>query len=153
MRGRTMRKHYLLFWGGLLAASSLFAQKPLNNPPTSPTATAPKAADETAKPADETEYRIGPQDVLQIDVWKEPEITRMIPVRPDGKISLPLLNDLQAAGLTAMELASSIRERLTKYRANPQVTVTVTSIGRSHQVPPQYMTPPYKVAPPGISPE
>ena len=123
-----MRKHYLLFWGGLLAASSLFAQKPLNNPPTSPTATAPKAADETAKPADETEYRIGPQDVLQIDVWKEPEITRTIPVRPDGKISLPLLDDVQAAGLTAMQLAGKIREGLTKYLTNPQVTVTVTQI-------------------------
>jgi polysaccharide export outer membrane protein len=73
-------------------------------------------------------YRIGPQDVLQIDVWKEPEITRIIPVRPDGKISLPLLNDVQAAGLTAMQLAGSIREGLTKFLTNPQVTVTITQI-------------------------
>jgi polysaccharide export outer membrane protein len=73
-------------------------------------------------------YRIGPQDVVQIDVWKEPEITRTIPVRPDGKISLPLLNDVQAAGLTAMQLAGSIRDGLTKYLTNPQVTVTVTQI-------------------------
>jgi len=73
-------------------------------------------------------YRIGPQDIVQIDVWKEPEITRTIPVRPDGKISLPLLNDVQAAGLTAMELGSSIREGLTKFLTNPQVTVTVTQI-------------------------
>jgi polysaccharide export outer membrane protein len=123
-----MKKHYGLFWGSLLAASSLFAQKPLNSAQTSPSATAPKAAEETAKPADETEYRIGPQDVLQIDVWKEPEITRTIPVRPDGKISLPLLDDVQAAGLTAMQLAGRIREGLTKYLTNPQVTVTVTQI-------------------------
>lgn len=74
------------------------------------------------------EYRIGPQDLVQIDVWKEPEITRTIPVRPDGKISLPLLNDVQAAGLTAMQLAGSIREGLTKYLNNPQVTVTVSQI-------------------------
>lgn len=74
------------------------------------------------------EYHIGPQDVVQIDVWKEPEITRTIPVRPDGKISLPLLNDVQAAGLTAMQLAGNIREGLTKYLNNPQVTVTVTQI-------------------------
>ena len=74
------------------------------------------------------EYRIGAQDVLQIDVWKEPEITRTIPVRPDGKISLPLLNDVQAAGLTAMQLAGVIREGLTKYLTNPQVTVTVSMI-------------------------
>ena len=74
------------------------------------------------------EYHIGPQDVLQIDVWKEQEITRTIPVRPDGKISLPLLNDVQAAGLTAMQLSANIREGLTKYINNPQVTVTVTQI-------------------------
>jgi polysaccharide export outer membrane protein len=74
------------------------------------------------------EYRIGPQDIVQIDVWKEPEITRTIPVRPDGKISLPLLNDVQAAGLTAMQLAGVLREGLTKFLTSPQVTVTVTAI-------------------------
>jgi polysaccharide export outer membrane protein len=74
------------------------------------------------------DYKIGPQDVLRIDVWKEPDITRTIPVRPDGKISLPLLNDVQAAGLTAMQLAGNLREALTKYITNPQVTVTVTEI-------------------------
>ena len=76
----------------------------------------------------EQDYHIGPQDVVQIDVWKELEISRTIPVRPDGKISLPLLNDVQAAGLTAMQLAGNIREGLTKYLNNPQVTVTVTQI-------------------------
>ncbi len=87
----------------------------------------PAAAAGTPATTDQ-EYYIGPQDVLQIDVWKEPEITRTIPVRPDGKISLPLLNDVQAAGLTAMQLAGSIREGLTKYLQNPQVTVMVTQI-------------------------
>ena len=82
----------------------------------------------TVSVAPDEAYRIGPQDVLQIDVWKEPEITRTIPVRPDGKISLPLLNDVQAAGLTAMQLAALIKEGLTKYLTNPQVTVTVTGI-------------------------
>ncbi len=76
----------------------------------------------------EQDYHIGPQDVVQIDVWKEPEITRTIPVRPDGKISLPLLNDVQAAGLTAMQLAGNIRDGLTKYLNNPQVTVTIAQI-------------------------
>lgn len=76
----------------------------------------------------EADYKIGPQDVVRIDVWKEPEISRTIPVRPDGKISVPLLNDVQAAGLTAMELAASLRESLSKYLNNPQVTVTVTEI-------------------------
>ena len=86
---------------------------------------------ETKPPAaavTDQEYHIGPQDILQIDVWKEPEITRTSPVRPDGKISLPLLHDVQAAGLTAMQLAVNIRDGLTKYLNNPQVTVTVTQI-------------------------
>ena len=76
----------------------------------------------------ETEYRIGPQDVIRIDVWKEPDVSRSIPVRPDGKISMPLLNDVQAAGLTSLELAASIRDGLSKYITNPQVTVTVSEI-------------------------
>lgn len=92
--------------------------------------TEPKAntSNPTTPATTDTAYRIGPQDVVQIDVWKEPEITRTIPVRPDGKISLPLLNDVQASGLTAMQLAGVIRDGLTKYLTNPQVTVTVTQI-------------------------
>ena len=91
-------------------------------------------ADSTPKPAAviapiaDADYKIGPQDVLRIDVWKEPDISRTIPVRPDGKVSLPLLNDVQAAGLTAMQLAGSLRESLSKYLTSPQVTVTVTEI-------------------------
>jgi polysaccharide export outer membrane protein len=73
-------------------------------------------------------YKIGPQDVLRIDVWKEPEISRSVPVRPDGKVSLPLLNDVQAAGLTAMELANVITEGLKKFMNSPQVTVGVSEI-------------------------
>lgn len=91
-------------------------------------------ADSSAKPAAvaraaaDPDYKIGPQDIVRIDVWKEPDISRTIPVRPDGKISLPLLNDVQASGLTAMELSASLRESLGKYLTNPQVTVTVTEI-------------------------
>jgi polysaccharide export outer membrane protein len=73
-------------------------------------------------------YVIGAEDVLNVSVWKEPEITRTVPVRPDGKISLPLLNDVQAAGLTPMQLSSVITTRLKKYLADPQVTVIVTQI-------------------------
>src|ERR1700693_4024837 len=66
----------------------------------------------------DAEYKIGPQDVLRIDVWKEAEVSRAVPVRPDGKISLPLLNDVQAEGLTAMELSNVITEGLKKYITN-----------------------------------
>ncbi len=73
-------------------------------------------------------YVIGPQDVLSISVWKEPEMSRTVPVRPDGKISLPLINDVVAAGLTPMQLAMGITERVRKFIADPQVTVIVTEI-------------------------
>jgi polysaccharide export outer membrane protein len=88
------------------------------------------AAPPPAAPGTQSEaaYKIGPQDMLQIDVWKEPEITRQVPVRPDGKISLPLLSDVQAAGLTPMELAYVISEGLKRYINNPQVTVSVSII-------------------------
>jgi len=93
-----------------------------------PQAASPTTATGERNPADLAEYRIGPQDVLKIDVWKEDQLTRTIPVRPDGKITLPLLNDVQAAGLTPMELSSGIRDGLKKYINEPQVTVTVTEI-------------------------
>ncbi len=73
-------------------------------------------------------YVIGAQDVLSIDVWKNQEISRSVPVRPDGKISLPLLNDVQAAGLTPMQLQNNLREALKKFISDPQVTVIVTQI-------------------------
>jgi polysaccharide export outer membrane protein len=73
-------------------------------------------------------YVIGADDVLYVSVWKEPDLTNTLPVRPDGKISLPLLNDVQAAGLTPMELSTSITEKLMKYLADPRVTIVVTQI-------------------------
>ena len=77
---------------------------------------------------DDPTYKIGAQDVLRIDVWREDQFTRTVPVRPDGKITLPLLNDVQAVGLMPMELAAVIREELKKYVTNPQVTVSVSEI-------------------------
>ena len=74
------------------------------------------------------DYMIGPDDMLHISVWKEPDLTSTLPVRPDGKISMPLLNDLQAAGMTPMELADSITTGLKKYIADPRVTVVVTQM-------------------------
>jgi polysaccharide export outer membrane protein len=84
--------------------------------------TAPQVA------ANDAEYKIGAQDLLRIDVWKEEQLTRTAPVRPDGKVTLPLLNDVQAAGLTPMQLAGVISEGLKKYINSPQVTVSVTEI-------------------------
>ncbi len=79
-------------------------------------------------PSKTAEYKIGPQDVLKIDVWKEEQLTRTAPVRPDGKITLPLLNDVQASGLTPLELAGVITDGLKKFINSPQVTVSVSEI-------------------------
>jgi polysaccharide export outer membrane protein len=73
-------------------------------------------------------YRIGPEDVLQIDVWKEADFSSSSPVRADGKISVPLLNDVQAAGLTPTQLAASLRDQLSKYVVEPKITVSVTQM-------------------------
>jgi polysaccharide export outer membrane protein len=73
-------------------------------------------------------YIIGADDTLHIDVWKEQNLTVTLPVRPDGMISLPLLNDVQAAGLTPMQLGASITDKLKKYVTDPRVTVVVTQM-------------------------
>ena len=77
---------------------------------------------------DDPDFVIGPEDMLNINVWKEIELSHAVQVRPDGKISLPLVNDIQAAGLTPLQLAISITEKLRKFIAEPHVTVIVTSI-------------------------
>ena len=74
------------------------------------------------------EYTIGPEDVLQINVWMEPELTSRVTVRPDGKIGVPLLNDVQASGLTPRQLAQKITEGLAKYIAELNVSVIVAEI-------------------------
>lgn len=74
------------------------------------------------------EYVIGPEDILAINVWREDEISRTVPVRPDGKISLPLIGDLQASGLTPAALEAKVKEELEEYISNPEVTVIVQQI-------------------------
>ena len=78
-------------------------------------------------PDSSSEYRIGPGDALSIFVWQNKELSTEVPVRPDGKISLPLVNDLVAAGKTPTELSTDIQDQLKKYVNNPLVTVIVHS--------------------------
>src|SRR5271168_2700186 len=96
--------------------------------PSKPAAAQSSSAAAPKVVTDDPNYIIGAQDVLDVNVWKEPELTRLVPVRPDGKISLPLLNDVMAAGLTPTQLAARITEGLKKYVTNPQVTVIVNQI-------------------------
>jgi len=101
---------------------------------TSPTPTkVSSAADSSTKTTliSDNNYLIGADDVLHISVWKEPELTTTLPVRTDGKISLPLVNDVQAAGLSPMQLAASLTEKLKKFIDDPRVTVAVAQM--NHQ--------------------
>jgi len=91
--------------------------------PASSTSTVPDSA-----PGVGPDYRIGADDVLKISVWKEPDLSETLPVRVDGKISMPLLNDVAAAGLTPTQLAALLTERLKKFVADPRVTVIVTAM-------------------------
>lgn len=79
-----------------------------------------------------SEYLIGPDDVLAVNVWKEPEISRTLPVRPDGDISLPLVGDLKASGRTPAQLQKEIKDQLVEYLSNPEVTVLVQE-AKSHK--------------------
>lgn len=74
------------------------------------------------------EYQIGPEDVLDISVWKNPELSRKVPVRPDGKVSLPLVNDIQAAGLTPSELRQQLATRFAEFVPTPEVAVIVSEV-------------------------
>jgi polysaccharide export outer membrane protein len=91
------------------------------------------AADEQPKglagaAAADGEYRIGPEDLLDIAVWNNTAISRTVPVRPDGKISLPLLNDVQAAGLSPAQLRDVLMKRLADYMPSPEVSVIVREV-------------------------
>lgn len=91
----------------------------LDQPPTA----SPRPEIFQAKP----EYRIGPGDNLQIFVWRNPEITTTVPVRPDGRVSIPLVQDIQAAGKTPSQLADDLTRTLSEYIKDPLVTVIVQS--------------------------
>jgi polysaccharide biosynthesis/export protein len=114
-------------WMVVALAVGAFAQNNANAANAAPAAAAPAPAPE-AKSVAGPEYVIGADDALHVSVWKEPDLTATLPVRPDGKISMPLLNDVQAAGLTPMQLAEALTVRLKKYVADPRVTVVVTQI-------------------------
>ncbi len=116
----------------LLAISgSMWAAQKKDAPVTSARNTADATGDAKTGPMPATtdpSYIIGPEDVLDISVWKEPDVSRVVPVRPDGRISLPLINDVPAAGMSPQQLASAVTEKLRKYLNEPQVTVIVTQI-------------------------
>lgn len=78
------------------------------------------------------EYRIGVDDLVQVSVWRNPELSVTVPVRPDGRISVPLIGDVQAGGRTPAEVARTVEERLGVYVRDPKVAVILTEL-RSHE--------------------
>ena len=81
--------------------------------------------DPSAQPVDPKTYLIGPEDVLQIEVFRDQDMTRSVNVRPDGKITMPLIGDLQAEGLTPERLTAQIKEALSQFINSPEVTISV----------------------------
>lgn len=120
MRPRYLISAVLVFVAGTIAHPAS-AQEPV------------KAAPDQNRVPELGEYRIGPEDVLQISVWKNEAISRTVSVRPDGKISLPLLNDVQAAGRTPMEVRDFLMKKLAEYTPAPEVSVIVQEV-RSFKV-------------------
>ena len=108
-----------------LAAGALAQENPAGQsaPETSAEDAAPAAAAEGVAP----NYIIGPGDTIQIFVWRNPELSTTVPVRPDGKVSTPLVEDLVAVGKTPSELARDIEVRLAEYIRSPQVNIIVTN--------------------------
>ena len=121
---RTMKLVVLVVMG--LVASGVLAQS--GGAPKVDEVKSAKPSEVAQDPATASDYVIGADDTLHISVWKEPDLSETLPVRPDGKISMPLLNDIPAAGLTPLQLKDSLTEKLKKYIADPRVTVVVTAM-------------------------
>jgi polysaccharide biosynthesis/export protein len=107
----------------LMISAAVMAQSDAAAPTTPPAA---GQAPEKEKAHSDDAYMIGANDVLTVNVWKEPDISRSVPVRSDGKISLPLAGELQASGQTPRQLEQEITKRLQSYISDPEVTVIVT---------------------------
>ncbi len=128
---KSLRAHRILSTLTLLVllSAGAFAQSDSTSRPPAPAAG--KQADEKSAAGSQVahsddSYVIGANDVLAINVWKEPDISRTVPVRSDGKISLPLVGELQASGDTPRQLEEQITKSLQNFISEPQVTVIVT---------------------------
>ncbi len=121
---RTLTCGLLIGGAAVLSAQQMASNHPAQPAPMRQTASSPAVSPNA--------YRIGPDDVLAISVWKEPEVSRVLPVRPDGKIDLPLVGEVQASGLTAQQLQQQLTGKLKNYISDPSVTVIVQQV-RSRQ--------------------
>ncbi|HEV8327444.1 MAG TPA: polysaccharide biosynthesis/export family protein [Nitrospiraceae bacterium] len=86
-----------------------------------------EALNEASRPVSK-EFMLGPEDVLEVTVWRNQDLSRTVVVRPDGKISLPLIGDVQASGLNSSQVAAKIAARLTEFKENPNVSVSLKEV-------------------------
>jgi polysaccharide export outer membrane protein len=134
MRGFTTASGSLAL--GLLGASICLAaqEAPAKPQETQPSAPAKTEAAEPAKPAalpvnvDPKSFLLGPEDVIRVRVWREPDLTGDLVIRPDGKINMPLIREIRAGGLSPEQLTTNLTEALSKFINNPQVLVQVMAI-------------------------
>jgi polysaccharide export outer membrane protein len=116
---------------GVTAAALMWGQesqqeaKPAEAPKTVQEESASPAV---AAPVDPKSFKLGPEDVLLVRVWREPELSGLVAIRPDGKINLPLVGEMTAAGLTPEQLTAAVTEALTKFINRPQVLVSVQAV-------------------------
>lgn len=117
-------RHFLLILVAMFLAACV-------NTATLPDATGVADAPQAAAP---DAYLIGVDDVLQVNVWRNEELSMSMPVRPDGKISMPLIGDVQAGGRTPEQVAADIRERLAVFIRDPNVTVILTELRNNEYI-------------------
>jgi len=125
LKSSNSRAICVLFLAAILIPAAAFAQ---GKGQANSKAKEAKETKESAGPQSDPLYIIKPNDILEVFVWKEPDLTRKVLVRPDGRISFPLVQDLQAAGVTPGDLKERIEERLKEYLSSPSVTVVVDAI-------------------------
>src|SRR6185503_7694083 len=152
-------------WLAWLTAAPALAQNREPAPTAPASSAAPGRSDTPPAPAkpdsgvavDPKTYVIGAQDVLSIKVWREQDFTGLYTVRPDGKITLPLIGDVQASGLTPERLGEQLKQGLTNYINSPDVSVSLQTVGSKkfyitgevnrpgesfRPIPPMYFDPP-----------
>lgn len=130
-RGNYPMKWSLVVLMAILPAMPVAAMAQQAQSPAAATSQSAAPATQKSSTTDSTDiahYIIGAEDSLQITVWKEPTLSGTVPVRPDGRISMVLLGDLQAAGMTPMQLAADITQRLKKYVQDPIVSIVVLAV-------------------------
>lgn len=119
----------ILMVGNLAISGQTKTAEPKTQTPAPPNpAVTEKSAESSAAAVDPNKYLIGPEDILFIRVWREPDFTLPAAVRPDGKITMPLIGDVQAGDQTPLQLTKTITELLGKYLNNPDVNVMVQDV-------------------------